>query len=282
MSYIHGNVFETCQNVWDGVSRLRFHRVLTADAETCRNYAAFDVLQVDKVWCRMAKVTWRMTPWKRHLRMRNSSTTPRREPPRFSPPVSRFRTPAHFWCEMVTYQIWRETVKTGGLASKMSLWACFTCFQRCLCVKPLTVPITSTTSIINDHTFSSSNAVIHTLYQPFRVINPEYVKFLDFIHVILPTQEQVDEMERGIVLCPEGQLSDEDIWEAFSSTATPPSWPSIGRVCSESKTSSFAIYSRDGPSVTSLVLPLPTPTPSFPTNKCMSFSCRIETRQQAL
>ena len=114
MSYIHGNVFETCQNVWDGVSRLRFHRVLTADAETCRNYAAFDVLQVDKVWCRMAKVTWRMTLWKRHLRMRNSSTTPRREPPRFSPPVSRFRTPAHFWCEMVTYQIWRETVKTRG------------------------------------------------------------------------------------------------------------------------------------------------------------------------
>ena len=37
-----------------------------------------------------------------------------RTPPRFSPPVSRFRTPAHFWCEMVTYQIWRETVKTRG------------------------------------------------------------------------------------------------------------------------------------------------------------------------
>ena len=37
--------------------------------------------------------------------------------------------------------------------------------------------ITSTTSIINDHTFSSSNAVIHTLYQQFRVINPEYARF---------------------------------------------------------------------------------------------------------
>ena len=32
---------------------------------------------------------------------------------------------------------------------------------------------TSTTSIINDHTFSSSNAVIHTLYQLFRIIDPE-------------------------------------------------------------------------------------------------------------
>ena len=37
--------------------------------------------------------------------------------------------------------------------------------------------ITSTTSIVNDHTFSSSNTVIHTLYQQFRVINPEYARF---------------------------------------------------------------------------------------------------------
>ena len=39
---------------------------------------------------------------------------------------------------------------------------------------------TSTTSIINDHTFSSSNAVIHTLYQQFRVIDPEYAKISRF------------------------------------------------------------------------------------------------------
>ena len=37
--------------------------------------------------------------------------------------------------------------------------------------------ITSTTPIINDHTFSSSNAVIHTLYQQFRVIDTEYTRF---------------------------------------------------------------------------------------------------------
>ena len=74
---------------------------------------------------------------------------------------------------------------------------------------------TSTTSIINDHTFSSSNAVIHTLYYQFRVIDPEYATFLDFIRVLLPTQQQVDEVQRGIVQCPEGQLSDDDIWEAY-------------------------------------------------------------------
>lgn len=75
--------------------------------------------------------------------------------------------------------------------------------------------ITSTTSIINDHTFSSFNAVIHTLYQQFRVIDLEYVKFLDLIRVILPTQNQANEMQRAIVLCPEGQLSDEDIWDEY-------------------------------------------------------------------
>lgn len=43
----------------------------------------------------------------------------------------------------------------------------------------------------------------------------EYAKFLDFIRVLLPIQQQVNEMQRGIVLCPKGQLSDEDIWEAY-------------------------------------------------------------------
>ena len=74
---------------------------------------------------------------------------------------------------------------------------------------------TSSTSIINDHTFTSSNAVIHTLYQQFRIIDPEYAKFLDFIRFIVPTQQQVDAMQTGIVLCPEGELSDENIWQAY-------------------------------------------------------------------
>ena len=72
----------------------------------------------------------------------------------------------------------------------------------------------STTSIINDRTFSSTNAVIHTLCQQFRIIDEEYAKFLDFIRFMVPTQ-QVDEMQNGIVLCPEGELSDEDIWQAY-------------------------------------------------------------------
>ena len=74
---------------------------------------------------------------------------------------------------------------------------------------------TSSTSIINDHTFTSSNAVIHTLYQQFRIIDPEYANFLDFIRFIVPSQQQVDAMQTGIVLCPEGELSDEDIWQAY-------------------------------------------------------------------
>lgn len=32
---------------------------------------------------------------------------------------------------------------------------------------------TTTTSIINDQTFTSSNAVTHTLYQQFRIVDPE-------------------------------------------------------------------------------------------------------------
>ena len=74
---------------------------------------------------------------------------------------------------------------------------------------------TSTTSIINDHTFTSSNAVIHTLYQQFRIINPEYAKFLDCIRFMRPSQQQVDQIQTGIVLCPDGELSNEQIWRAY-------------------------------------------------------------------
>ena len=73
-------------------------------------------------------------------------------------------------------------------------------------------------SIINDNaTFSHSNAVIHQLHQQFRIVDPEYATFLDLIRFIHPTQEQVDNMQHGIVLCPEGQLTDQQIWTAFQS-----------------------------------------------------------------
>ena len=78
--------------------------------------------------------------------------------------------------------------------------------------------ITSTTSIINDNaTFSSNNAVIHRLHQQFRIVDAEYAAFLDLIRFIRPTQEQVEKMQDGIVLCPEGQLTDRQIWTAFQS-----------------------------------------------------------------
>ena len=78
--------------------------------------------------------------------------------------------------------------------------------------------ITSTTSIINDNaTFSSNNAVIHRLHQQFRIVDAEYAAFLDLIRFIRPTPEQVDKMQDGIVLCPEGQLTDRQIWTAFQS-----------------------------------------------------------------
>ena len=73
-------------------------------------------------------------------------------------------------------------------------------------------PITSTTSIINDNaTFSTSNAMIHRLHQQFRIVDPEYAAFLDLTRFIRPTQEQVDNMQHGIVLCPEGQHTDQQI-----------------------------------------------------------------------
>ena len=76
--------------------------------------------------------------------------------------------------------------------------------------------ITSTTSIINDNTtFTSNNAVIHRLHQQFRIVDAEYAAFLDLIRFIRPTQEQVDRMQQGIVLCPEGDLTDRQIWTAF-------------------------------------------------------------------
>ena len=76
--------------------------------------------------------------------------------------------------------------------------------------------ITSTTSIINDNTtFTSDNAVIHRLHQQFRIVDAEYAAFLDLIRYTRPTQQQVDIMQRGIVLCPEGHLTDQQIWVAF-------------------------------------------------------------------
>ena len=43
----------------------------------------------------------------------------------------------------------------------------------------------------------------------------DYAKFLDHIRYMKPNQQQLDDMQTGIVLCPEGELSDAQIWWAY-------------------------------------------------------------------
>ena len=74
----------------------------------------------------------------------------------------------------------------------------------------------ATTSIINDHTFNAVDAVHHTLYQQFRITDPDYTSFLDCIQFTQPTQQQVDWMQEGIVLGPPGLLTDDQTWQAYT------------------------------------------------------------------
>lgn len=75
--------------------------------------------------------------------------------------------------------------------------------------------VTATTSIINDtYTFHAGNAIKHFLYQQLRIVNEEYGKFLDLIRY---TQQQLDRVQHNMILCPEDDLSDNDIWQAFMS-----------------------------------------------------------------
>ena len=76
---------------------------------------------------------------------------------------------------------------------------------------------TTTTSIINDSsTFTVDNSIYHTLYQQFRITDPQYAAFLDFIRYTQPTQDQVDRMQEGIVLCDPGPVTDHQLWSAFN------------------------------------------------------------------
>ena len=76
---------------------------------------------------------------------------------------------------------------------------------------------TTTTSIINDtSTFTSDNSIHHTLYQQFCIMDPQYGAFLDFIRYSHPTQDQVDSIQDGIVLCDPGPLTDHKLWSTFN------------------------------------------------------------------
>lgn len=72
---------------------------------------------------------------------------------------------------------------------------------------------------MNDDTFSSANSVKHTLYQQFCIVNPDYARFVHLIWYTQPTQQQVNDFQQGRVLCPPGDLLDNQLWEAFTSHA---------------------------------------------------------------
>ena len=61
--------------------------------------------------------------------------------------------------------------------------------------------VSNTTSILNDQTFSQQNAVKHSLYQQFRILDKEYEAFVEMVR-------QLDEFQEGRVICPAGCLQD--------------------------------------------------------------------------
>lgn len=78
--------------------------------------------------------------------------------------------------------------------------------------------VTATTSIINDtYIFHGGNAIKHFLYQQFRRVDEEYGRFLDLIRYTQPTRQQLDSVQENMILCPEDDLSDNYIWQAFMS-----------------------------------------------------------------
>ena len=77
---------------------------------------------------------------------------------------------------------------------------------------------TTTRSILNDDTFVSENSVRHALYEQFRVVDKEYTAFLDLIRYMQPTEQQLEEFQQDLVVCPSGVLADEEIFEAYSRT----------------------------------------------------------------
>ena len=76
----------------------------------------------------------------------------------------------------------------------------------------------TTRSILNDRTFVADNSVQHALYQQFRILDKDYAAFLDIIRYLQPTQHQLDEFQRSLVLCPSGIVADEDIFQVYSNT----------------------------------------------------------------
>lgn len=76
--------------------------------------------------------------------------------------------------------------------------------------------VSTTVSILNDHTFNQENSTKHGLYQQFRILDADYASFVDLVHYVQPTQAQLDEFQEAVVLCEPGYLEDDQIFLAFS------------------------------------------------------------------
>ena len=79
--------------------------------------------------------------------------------------------------------------------------------------------VSNTTSILNDHTFMEENAVRHSLYQQFCIVDKEYKAFVEILRHLQPSQQQLDQFQEGLVLCPAGCLTEEEIFRTFSRQA---------------------------------------------------------------
>ena len=74
--------------------------------------------------------------------------------------------------------------------------------------------VSYTISILNDTTFHN-NSVKHTLYHQFQILDSNYASFVDFIRHVQPSQEQLDEFQRDIILYPSRHVGNKEIFQAF-------------------------------------------------------------------
>ena len=75
--------------------------------------------------------------------------------------------------------------------------------------------MSNTVSILNNHTFQQ-NSVKHTLYQQFCILDAAYARFVDFMQYTQPSQLQLDKFQADLVLCPSGDLLDDQIYAAYN------------------------------------------------------------------
>ena len=139
--------------------------------------------------------------------------------------------------------------------------------------------VCNTVSIVNDETFSQENAIKHSLYQQFRIVDKEYKAFVDMVRYLQPTQRQLDQFQEDLVLCTAGCLADEDIYRAFSRQAH----TTIMTVSRPLLSRSTASWWNSSLPARSLLAMFPAPNwlavhPSYLTQACLSSSQRTVTR----